>query len=132
MKLNSRTYQANTNYFIYARDIAGNWSKFLLDTKGPTSDYTNITSTKVSDGTYSYTFTGLKFTDPTQTATYGTSDIADVSYKANATQYIQSSKKIAEVRYNKTGLNPWQGTLIPVQPLTAVQGRVHSVMYLFP
>lgn len=83
LKLNSRTYQANTNYFIYARDIAGNWSKFLLDTKGPTSDYTNITSTKVSDGTYSYTFTGLKFTDPTQTATYGTSDIADVSYKAD-------------------------------------------------
>ena len=109
LKLNSRTYQANTNYFIYARDIAGNWSKFLLDTKGPTSDYTNITSTKVSDGTYSYTFTGLKFTDPTQTATYGTSDIADVSYKANATQYIQSSKKIAEVRYNKTGLDPWSG-----------------------
>ncbi len=109
LKLNSRTYQANTNYFIYARDIAGNWSKFLLDTKGPTSTYTNITSTKVSDGTYRYTFTGLKFTDPTQTATYGTSDIADVSYKANATQYIQSNKKIAEVRYNKTGLNPWAG-----------------------
>lgn len=109
LKLNSRAYQANTNYFIYARDIAGNWSKFLLDTKGPTSDYTNITSTKVSDGTYRYTFTGLKFTDPTQTATYGTSDIADVSYQANATQYIQSSKKIAEVRYNKTGLNPWGG-----------------------
>lgn len=109
LKLYTRTYQANTNHFIYARDIAGNWSKFLLDTKGPTSDYTNITSTKVSDGTYRYTFTGLKFTDPTQTATYGTSDIADVSYKANATQYIQSSKKIAEVRYNKTGLNPWAG-----------------------
>lgn len=107
LKLNSRTYQANTNYFIYARDIAGNWSKFLLDTKGPTSDYSNITSTKGSDGTYRYTFTGLKFTDPTQTATYGTSDIADVNYEANATQYIQSSKKIAEVRYNKTGLNPW-------------------------
>lgn len=109
LKLYTRTYQANTNHFIYARDIAGNWSKFLLDTKGPTSDYTNITSTKVSDGTYRYTFTGLKFTDPTQTATYGTSDIADVSYKANATQYIQSSKKIAEVRYNKTGLDPWSG-----------------------
>ena len=109
LNLYTRTYQANTNYFIYARDIAGNWSKFLLDTKGPTSDYTNITSTKVSDGTYRYTFTGLKFTDPTQTATYGTSDIADVSYKANATQYIQSSKKIAEVRYNKTGLDPWSG-----------------------
>lgn len=108
LKLNS-TYQANTNYFIYARDIAGNWSKFLLDTKGPTSTYTNIISTKVSDGTYSYTFTGLKFTDPMQTATYGTSDIADVSYNANATQYIQSSKKIAEVRYNKTGLDPWSG-----------------------
>lgn len=109
LKLNSRIYQANTNYFIYARDNAGNWSKFLLDTKGPTSDYTNITSTKVSDGTYRYTFTGLKFTDPIQTATYGTSDIADVSYNANATQYIQSSKKIAEVRYNKTGLDPWSG-----------------------
>ncbi len=109
LKLNSRIYQANTNYFIYARDNAGNWSKFLLDTKGPTSTYTNITSTKVSDTTYRYTFTGLKFTDPIQTATYGTSDIADVSYKANATQYIQSSKKIAEVRYNKTGLNPWAG-----------------------
>lgn len=109
LNLYTRTYQANTNYFIYARDIAGNWSKFLLDTKGPTSTYTNITSTKVSDGTYSYTFTGLKFTDPTQNATYGTSDITDVSYKANATQYIQSSKKIAEVRYNKTGLNPWEG-----------------------
>lgn len=107
--LDTRTYQANTNYFIYARDIAGNWSKFLLDTKGPTSTYTNITSKKVSDGTYSYTFTGLKFTDPIQTATYGTSDIADVSYNANATQYIQSSKKIAEVRYNKTGLDPWSG-----------------------
>lgn len=109
LKLYTRTYQANTNYFIYARDIAGNWSKFLLDTKGPTSTYTNITSKKVSDGTYSYTFTGLKFTDPIQTATYGTSDIADVSYNANATQYIQSSKKIAEVRYNKTGLDPWSG-----------------------
>lgn len=109
LKLNSRAYQANTNYFIYARDIAGNWSKFLLDTKGPTSTYTNITSKKVSDGTYSYTFTGLKFTDPIQTATYGTSDIADVSYNANATQYIQSSKKIAEVRYNKTGSDPWSG-----------------------
>lgn len=109
LKLYTRTYQANTNYFIYARDIAGNWSKFLLDTKGPTSTYTNITSKKVSDGTYSYTFTGLKFTDPIQTATYGTSDITDESYKANATQYIQSSKKIAEVRYNKTGLNPWAG-----------------------
>lgn len=109
LKLNSRIYQANTNYFIYARDNAGNWSKFLLDTKGPTSTYTNITSKKVSDGTYSYTFTGLKFTDPIQTATYGTSDIADVSYNANATQYIQSSKKIAEVRYNKTGLDPWSG-----------------------
>ena len=109
LKLNSRIYQANTNYFIYARDNAGNWSKFLLDTKGPTSTYTNITSKKVSDGTYSYTFMGLKFTDPIQTATYGTSDIADVSYNANATQYIQSSKKIAEVRYNKTGLDPWSG-----------------------
>jgi len=108
LKLNS-TYQANTNYFIYARDNAGNWSKFLLDTKGPTSTYTNITSKKVSDGTYSYTFKELKFADPIQTATYGTSDIADVRYKANATQYIQSSKKIAEVRYNKTGLDPWSG-----------------------
>ena len=109
LNLYTRTYQANTNYFIYARDIAGNWSKFLLDTKGPTSTYTNITSKKVSDGTYSYTFTGLKFTDPIQNATYGTSDIADVSYNANATQYIQSSKKIAAVRYNKTGLDPWSG-----------------------
>ncbi len=108
LKLNS-TYQANTNYFIYARDNAGNWSKFLLDTKGPTSTYTNITSKKVSDGTYSYTFKELKFADPIQTATYGTSDIADESYNANATQYIQSSKKIAEVRYNKTGLDPWSG-----------------------
>ena len=108
LKLYTRTYQVNTNYFIYARDIAGNWSKFLLDTKGPTSTYTNITSKKVSDGTYSYTFTGLKFTDPIQTATYGTSDIADVSYNANATQYIQSSKKLDTVRYNKTGKNPWE------------------------
>ena len=108
LKLNSRIYQANTNYFIYARDNAGNWSKFLLDTKGPTSTYTNITSKKVSDGTYSYTFKELKFADPIQTATYGTSDIADVRYKANATQYIQSSEKIAEVRYNKTGKNPWE------------------------
>ena len=108
LKLNTRTYQANTNYFIYARDIAGNWSKFLLDTKGPTSTYTNITSTKVSDGTYSYTFTGLKFTDPRQTAAYGTSDITDVSYKANATQYIQNSKQLDTVRYNKTGKNPWE------------------------
>lgn len=109
LKLNSRIYQANTNYFIYARDNAGNWSKFLLDTKGPTSTYTKITSKKVSDGTYSYTFKELKFADPIQTATYGTSDIADVNYNANATQYIQSSKKIAEVRYNKTGLDPWSG-----------------------
>ena len=75
--------------------------------KGPTSTYTNITSTKVSDTTYRYTFTGLKFTDPIQTATYGTSDIADVSYKANATQYIQNSKKLDTVRYNKTGEDPW-------------------------
>lgn len=109
LKLNSRIYQANINYFIYARDNAGNWSKFLLDTKGPTSTYTNITSTKVSDGTYSYTFTGLKFTDPIQNATYGTSDIADVSYKANATQYSYNDKKLdATVRYNKTGKNPWE------------------------
>ncbi len=108
LKLNSRIYQANTNYFIYARDNAGNWSKFLLDTKGPTSTYTNITSKKVSDGTYSYTFKELKFADPIQTATYGTSDITDVSYKANATQYIQKSKKLDTVRYNKTGKNPWE------------------------
>lgn len=108
LKLNSRIYQANTNYFIYARDNAGNWSKFLLDTKGPTSTYTNITSKKVSDGTYSYTFEELKFADPIQTATYGTSDITDVSYKANATQYIQKSKKLDTVRYNKTGKNPWE------------------------
>lgn len=108
LKLNSRIYQANTNYFIYARDNAGNWSKFLLDTKGPTSTYTNITSKKVSDGTYSYTFKELKFADPIQTATYGTSDITDVSYKANATQYIQNSKKLDTVRYNKTGKNPWE------------------------
>ena len=108
LKLNSRIYQANTNYFIYARDNAGNWSKFLLDTKGPTSTYTNITSKKVSDGTYSYTFKELKFADPIQTATYGTSDIADVRYKANATQYIQDSKKLDTVRYNKTGKNPWE------------------------
>ena len=107
LELKTRTYQANTKYFIYARNIAGNWSKFLLDTKGPTSSYTNITSTKVSDTTYRYTFTGLQFTDPTQTATYGTSDITDVSYKANATQYIQNSKKLDTVRYNKTGKNPW-------------------------
>lgn len=107
LKLNSRIYQANTNYFIYARDNAGNWSKFLLDTKGPTSTYTNITSKKVSDGTYSYTFKELKFADPIQTATYGTSDIADESYKANATQYIQNSKKLDTVRYNKTGEDPW-------------------------
>ena len=107
LKLNSRIYQANTNYFIYARDNAGNWSKFLLDTKGPTSTYTNITSKKVSDGTYSYTFKELKFTDPIQTATYGTSDIADVSYNANATQYIQNSKRLDTVRYNKTGEDPW-------------------------
>lgn len=109
LKLESRTYQTNTNYYIYARDIAGNWSKFLLDTKGPTSTYTNITSTKVSDGTYSYKFTELKFADPIQTATYGTSDIADVSYKANATQYSYNDKKLdATVRYNKTGKNPWE------------------------
>ena len=107
LKLYTRTYQANTNYFIYARDNAGNWSKFLLDTKGPTSTYTNITSKKVSDGTYSYTFKELKFADPIQTATYGTSDIADESYKANATQYIQNSKKLDTVRYNKTGEDPW-------------------------
>ena len=116
LKLNSRTYKANTNYFIYARDIAGNWSKFLLDTKGPTSTYTNITSTKVSDGTYSYTFTGLKFTDPTQTATYGTSDITDESYKANATQYIQNSKKLDTVRYNRTGENPWSSGVFYGRP----------------
>ena len=108
--INKRTYQVGKKYFIYARDIAGNWSKFLLDTKAPGMDYTNVTSTSNTDGSFNYTFTGLTFTDTAQTATNGTSDSKTSSYKANAAQYINSSKRIYQVRYNTIGGDPWIGS----------------------
>lgn len=106
----SRTYKANTNYYIYVRDIAGNWSKFLLDTKGPAIDYNNITSSDNNDGSFTYTFSGLRFTDAAKEVANGTSDIAALNYKANATKYINDAKRIKEVRWNKTGVDPWTTT----------------------
>ena len=106
----SRTYKADTNYYIYVRDIAGNWSKFLLDTKGPAIDYSNITSSDNKDGSFTYTFSGLRFTDAAKEVANGTSDIAALNYKANATKYINDAKRIKEVRWNKTGVDPWTTT----------------------
>ena len=108
--ISKRTYQVGKKYFIYARDIAGNWSKFLLDTKAPGMDYTNVTSTSNKDGSFNYTFTGLTFTDTAQTAINGTSDSKTDTYKANAAQYINSKKKIYQVRYNTSGGDPWKGS----------------------
>ena len=110
VQISSRTYTAGVNYFIYVRDVAGNWSKFLLDTNGPTINYTNVTATGNSDGSFDYTFSGLQFTDAAKEVSYGTSDITDLSYTANATKYINDAKRIKYVRYNKTGTDPWKTT----------------------
>ena len=34
IEIKSRKYETDKRYFIYVRDVAGNWSKFLLDTQG--------------------------------------------------------------------------------------------------
>ena len=105
IEIKSRKYETDKRYFIYVRDVAGNWSKFLLDTQGPTMDYDNVTSTWNNDGTFSYSFSNLNFTDAEQSAE--TSDISDRSYVANASKYMKTNKKIASVRYNFTGKDPW-------------------------
>lgn len=108
VSIESRTYMSTTNYFIYVRDVAGNWSKFLLDTQGPTMTYGNVTSTRDSDGTFNYTISNLKFSDVVQSASYGTTDISVLKYVSNASKFISASKSISEVRYNTTGLDPWK------------------------
>ncbi len=118
-----RTYKAYTNYFIYVRDVAGNWSKFLLDTRGPSmSSYGNVTSTRNNDGTFNYTFSNLKFEDVRQSTSYGTSDISDLSYVSNASKFIDTSRSISEVKYNTTGLDPWKksGTNVSFDSSTGV------------
>ena len=111
VQIPSRTYTVGVNYFIYVRDVAGNWSKFLLDTNGPTINYTNVTSTGNSDGSFDYTFSGLQFADAAKTVSYGTSDITALNnYTANATKYINDAKRIKEIKWNKTGVDPWTTT----------------------
>ena len=111
VSIKSRTYKSFTNYFIYVRDVAGNWSKFLLDTQGPSmSSYGNVTSTRNNDGTFNYTFSNLKFEDVRQSTSYGTSDISDLSYVSNASKFINTSRSISEVKYNTTGLDPWKNS----------------------
>ena len=109
-------FDSNKNYFIYARDIAGNWSKFLLDTKGPKIDKDKLIPDltlldKVSsteNATYDLT---AGFTDVAQKAENdGTSDITDISYVANATSYINPNKNYAKVRWTTSDKNPWDSS----------------------
>ena len=141
VQIPSRTYTAGVNYFIYVRDVAGNWSKFLLDTNGPDISYKNITATHgYSDGSADYTFSGLQFTDAAKTVSNGTSDITDLSYTANATKYINDAKRIKYVRYNKTGTDPWMtstgSTAVTLSPtgtctLSNVNLKANEKLYIF-
>lgn len=108
-------FDSNTNYFIYARDIAGNWSKFLLDTKGPklnketwkqTLSYIDkAATTQEKNATY---YVDAEYEDVQQSAVNdGTSDINNIGYFANATKYINANKNYAEVRWNTSDKNPW-------------------------
>ena len=101
-------FDSNKNYFIYARDIAGNWSKFLLDTKGPklnketwkqTLSYIDkAATTQEKNATY---YVDAEYEDVQQSAVNdGTSDINNIGYFANATKYINANKNYAEVRWN--------------------------------
>ena len=139
VQIPSRTYTAGVNYFIYVRDVAGNWSKFLLDTNGPTINYTNVTATGYSDGSFDYTFSGLQFTDAAKDVSYGTSDITDQSYTANATKYIKNANRIKSVRYNKTGNDPWstsESTIVTPSStgtctLSNVNLKANEKLYIF-
>ena len=108
-------FDSNKNYFIYARDIAGNWSKFLLDTKGPklnkatwkqTLSYIDkAATTQEKNATY---HVDAEYEDVQQSAVNdGTSDINNIGYFANATKYINANKNYAEVRWNTSDKNPW-------------------------
>ncbi len=108
-------FDSNKNYFIYARDIAGNWSKFLLDTKGPklnketwkqTLSYIDkAATTQEKNATY---YVDAEYEDVQQSAVNdGTSDINNIGYFANATKYINANKNYAEVRWNTSDKNPW-------------------------
>ena len=108
-------FYSNKNYFIYARDIAGNWSKFLLDTKGPklnketwkqTLSYIDkAATTQETNATY---YVDAEYEDVQQSAVNdGTSDINNIGYFANATKYINANKNYAEVRWNTSDKNPW-------------------------
>ena len=108
-------FESNKNYFIYARDIAGNWSKFLLDTKGPelnketwvqTLSYIDKDATTQETNAAYHVYAEYK--DVQQSAENdGTSDIDNIGYVANATKYIYAVKNYAEVRWNTSGKNPW-------------------------
>ena len=109
-------FESNKNYFIYARDIAGNWSKFLLDTKGPKIDKDKLIpeltllgkATSTENATYDLT---AGFTDAAQKAENdGTSDITDIGYVANATSYINISKNYAKLRWTTSDKNPWDSS----------------------
>lgn len=109
-------FESNKNYFIYARDIAGNWSKFLLDTKGPKIDKDKLIpdltllgkATSTENATYDLT---AGFTDVAQKAENdGTSDITDIDYVANATSYINTNKNYAKVRWTTSDKNPWDSS----------------------
>ena len=108
-------FYSNKNYFIYARDIAGNWSKFLLDTKGPklnketweqTLSYIDKAAT--TQETNAMYYVDAEYEDVQQSAVNdGTSDINNIGYFANATKYINANKNYAEVRWNTSDKNPW-------------------------
>ena len=109
-------FDSNKNYFIYARDIAGNWSKFLLDTKGPKIDKDKLISdltlpgkaSSTENATYDLT---AGFTDAAQKAENdGTSDITDIGYVANATSYINADKNYAKLRWTTSDKNPWDSS----------------------
>lgn len=109
-------FDSNKNYFIYARDIAGNWSKFLLDTKGPKIDKDKLIpdltlpgkASSTENATYDLT---AGFTDAAQKAENdGTSDITDIGYVANATSYINADKNYAKLRWTTSDKNPWDSS----------------------
>ncbi len=111
--LPKQTYSASTNYFIYVRDVAGNWSKFLLDTKAPTLESYSAEVAYSSDKTYSYTFT-LSLGDTTQGTNIATTDLlldhdgVSLQYKADAAKY--AGEKVTGVIVKTYSFTTWQSS----------------------
>ena len=105
--LNNYTFDQNKNYFIYVRDLTGKWTKYLLDTKGPSIENTGIITTLSENDTGAFfQIANLQFMDEVIVTKNGTSSLTNESdenftYNANATMY--QGMQIAEVRNNKTG-----------------------------